>query len=161
MMKLWTGLSIATPALIFFGCLGGNDGDGDGEFSLQTRVDVVSIDRTAKTITTHSTHYSCNDTQALSTEKTVLNHYVISNGQMTLWDDTACVAAVLKGTSTDIVGTWTGSGLGMSQAIPEAYRPSTCPAVLPAGPDSMLQSMFQDLSLTFKVSETEVVYNAI
>jgi hypothetical protein len=155
-MKSWNRYRSALPALLLIGCLGGDDGDGNNA-TLQFREHMVSIDRDARVLNTRYTSYSCSGDQTISSERTHMSRYAIAGGQLNMWGGQSCEGGVYQGTSSDVVGTWVGKGLAMSGPIPEAYRPDTCPAVLPPNPDSTALAMFKDMSLSIDISEAEIL----
>jgi hypothetical protein len=149
------------PSCVLFGfalaaCTGGDD-DGSGNLTLSGKVEILSIDRQAHTLTTVTTVTECEENGTSSTvSDTSVDHYAIKDGKLILWDEEDCTATTLAGTSADIVGTWKGNGIEMESAIPAEYRPDICPATLPV--DSSDLDMFSDAAVTYKISEHRIEF---
>src|SRR6185369_4185015 len=122
-MRLFPTLC-SLSALALTACLNDSADYGAAGFSISGSMEVLAIDRTAHTITTRTVSTVCQDdgTGVDSTE-TSLDHYAIKAGQLVLWNETKCDATLLSGSSTDILGAWTGTGIEMESAIPAEYRP--------------------------------------
>jgi len=144
------------PFSILFGlslaaCIGSGDNGADGP-NISGSMDVLSIDRQAHTITTSSTANECqSDGSSISQTDTSVDHYAIKDGHLILWNEEECKATTLAGTSTDIVGSWTGLGVELESAIPAEYRPATCPATVTV--DSSGMGAMADFHVTYAVSE--------
>lgn len=149
------------PSSVLFGlaltaCIGGG-GDGSGNLSVSGKVEILSIDRQAHTLTTVTTTTECEqDGTSYTVSDTSVDHYAIKDGKLILWDEEDCTATTLAGSSTDIVGTWKGNGIEMESAIPAEYRPAACPATLPV--DSSDMDMFSDAAITYTISEHRIEF---
>lgn len=151
----WIRLLPFLSGLALTACLS-SSGGGSSDFSLSASMDVVAIDRQAHTITTRSVFTECQDDGTGTNRiETSVDHYSIAGGRLVLWSDTACKASLLNGSSSDIVGTWKGTGIDMESPIPAENRPSTCPATLPPDTSSGL-AMMSDLSVTYTISDQKV-----
>lgn len=148
-------LSAILSGLSLAACMGGGDGES-GDFSFSGKMDVLSIDRQARVITSVATTTECDDGISTSVSDTSVDHYAIAGGKLILWDEEECTAMTLTGSSKDIVGTWKGSGIDMESAIPAEYRPAACPATLPV--DSSDADMFADAAVTYTVSEQSIAF---
>ena len=148
-------LSLLVPGLALVGCLGfGGDEGGDGGFFISTEAEVLSIDRPQGAITTRSTNYDCDENfQPVTEIDTSYNRFAIAAGKLTVWEPSECKAMILAGASTDIVGTWKGTGVEMNLAIPVEHRPATCTDSVPASEEA---EMFKDVSVTYVVAEKKI-----
>jgi hypothetical protein len=145
-------------SLALVSCLGGDDGDGGSNFSIDGSFDVLAIDRAAGTITTRTTFYACEEGESVAEVDTSFDNYAIKDGKLILWEEEECVAQILHGTSTDIVGTWKGTGVEAGEPIPSEYRPSHCPAVVEV--DTTGEDFMSDLTVTYQVTETRISFSA-
>jgi hypothetical protein len=148
---------------VLFGCLGGGDNGGGGGPSLLTMnvvIEVLSIDRAGGTITTRTTEYECEDslgnpvTTAITVHDTTVDNYQIAGGLLTVWNEVDCEATILNGTSPDIVGTWTATGLDATVPIP-ASIPHTCVPDTVGGGDGS-DSMFQNVQVSYQVTDAQI-----
>jgi hypothetical protein len=139
-------------SLALFACLGGDGGGGDGAFVLEGDIKVTNINRTEMTMTTEATTYECEDGQLITEIDTTQNSYRIQDGKVVIWNEEDCTAMTLTGTSSDIAGTWKGTGLEMEDSIP-ANIPHTC--IYTPDPDGS-DSLFDDLSVTYTVTASNI-----
>lgn len=144
-------------SLALASCIGGGS-DGDSGFSLDGHFDVLSIDRDAGTITTRAAVNVCVGGESVAETDTTTDRYVIEDGKLLLWDEEECTAQILEGSSSDIVGTWKGSGLDSELPIPAGYRPPHCPDTVEV--DSTTLPFAENLSVTYQVTETRISFKA-
>lgn len=96
-------------------CLFGGEEKG---FEVTSETQVLEIDRDAQTITTMSRGWNCGGNVAVPESATYQERYLVAGGHLYRWfPGTGCRASVFKGSSSDIVGTWTTSS-GIMGSVP-------------------------------------------
>ncbi len=136
----------------------GSSSEGAANFSYNVDVEVLNITQpqgsAAGTIITRSIDSTCDEGDLVVETSTDTSKYVISGGNLFLWSQGDCQATKLSGSSSTIVGTWTGTSLDASDSVPLAFRPLVCDSN--EFDDDEDSEILGNTSVEYKVSSTQI-----
>src|SRR5215217_380821 len=156
-LSLSTAWACMAAATLFTACMGSDSdkGDGGSKFELSTTSTLLRYDEDDAKMVTRQKSYYCDSTELETSTYTDSTRYQVKSGKLKVWSDGQCYTNfTLSGSSSTLIGSWTGPLNGVRQIVPAAYRPVGCDPL--EEPElNEIEYLFQDAKVKVDISEEQ------